>query len=131
MTTTARAQAPATDEPDTRDERADQLIVGQTYGEYGDDPADYVTITRVKHKGDTVKVKGTLPDGSAAERTHDRDEVVALVIEDADECDNCGRSISEDGIDSDGSRRCDDGDPTRRYHAAEGRPLMATMKHPR
>lgn len=68
------------DEPDTRDERADRLDVGQTYGEYGDDPADYVTITRVKHKGDTVKVKGTLPDGSAAERTHDRDEVVALVI---------------------------------------------------
>lgn len=67
------------DEPETRDERADRLTVGQTYGEYGDDPADYVTITRVKHKGDTVKVKGTTRDGETTRR-HDRDEVVALVV---------------------------------------------------
>lgn len=45
-------------------------------------------------------------------------------------CTNCGTPISEDGIDATGSRRCDDTDPHHRYHAALGRPLMATRKHP-
>lgn len=44
-------------------------------------------------------------------------------------CTHCGRAVSDLGLDSDGSRRCDDTDPAHRFHAILGRPLMATHKH--